>query len=902
MTRCPAAAARDSVAPREATVAESGAAPVDPAGLPTGVVTYMFTDVEGSSALVESLGAAWPAVLERHDDTIGAAVRHHGGTVVNTEGDAVFAVFPAAPGAVAAAADAQRDIAAQDWPGTAPLRVRMGLHTGEGTRGGRDYAGLDVHRAARISAAGHGGQVLVSAATREDVEDALPDGVGLRDLGEHGLRGLTRPERLAQLVIEGLQEDFPAPRALRSLLGTLPSETDALVGRGREVAELTALVGGAQRITTVTGPGGTGKTRLSLAVGKAAVGAFPDGAAYVALAPVADPALVPSTIADALGVREEPGRPVLETLAARLAPLSVLLVLDNMEHLLDAAPAVARVAAAGAGVRVLVTSRAPLRLSGEQEYPLGPLGVPEGDASDPAALAANEAVALFVARARERDPGFALTAGNAAAVAAICRALDGLPLAIELAASRVQVMSPEEMLGRMDRRLPLLSGGARDRPERHRTLRAAIEWSHALLGEPARTMLRRLSVFAGDPPLDALEEVCGDVGADPLEVLTDLIDQSLLRRVDADVGRYRTLQVIREFAAERLEEAGEAPATRARHAAWYGRLAREAAPVLTAASSAAALERLERAHGDLRAAMDWAEQAGDAALGLGLAADLWRYWQIRNHTAEGRERLERMLALPGAEGAPRERARALDALGSVLYWQGRYRAAEGRYEQGLAAFRALGDARAELEARNNLAWVASAEGRWADARAAFAAVVDGWRDVGGTEGASGAGRALGAAGMVEHRDGDPALAVATIEEGLRALEGLDEPWWTANARAALGYALSDMGRTDEAMAPLILALDFYLAIRDRAALRFTLDYCSRVQAAAGRTSQAVVLAAGADALGRRLETYAPHAIVGTWDARATLAGRLPADEFARCWAEGETSGEAALVALARALA
>jgi predicted ATPase/class 3 adenylate cyclase len=638
---------------------------------PSGTVTFLLTDIEGSTLLLEQLGPAWGATLDAHHELLRSAIEGAGGQQVNTSGDAVFAVFARPPDAVAAAAAAQRALAAAEWPKGVRLRVRMGLHTGEAERAGRDYAGLDVHRAARISAAAHGGQVLLSSATHALTERALPDGVRLRDLGEHRLKDLSLPEHLHQLCIEGLPVEFPPPRTLDAGRDALPAQPTTFIGRERELAEARVLLEGT-RTLTLTGPGGTGKTRLALKVAAESSEAYRDGVVFVALAALEDPSLVASTVAAAMGVQEEAGRPILTSLTERLAGMEVLLVLDNYERLLAAAPLVGELVAAGPGVRVLVTSRAPLRVAGEREYEVRPLALPDASgAATPEELAESEAVALFVERARAIEPGFVLGPENAASVAAICAALDGLPLAIELAAARVRLLSPQAILERLGTSLPLLTGGPRDRPERQRTLRGAIQWSHDLLDPDGQTMFRRLAAFAGGWTFEAAEAVCSPAGAaalDTLETLDALVQHSLARRDDgAPEPRFRMLQTIREFGLERLAESGEEPEIHERHAQFFLTLAEEAAGELTGPGKAVWLDRLARDHDNLRAALRWSVDADRAETGLLIAAAIWRFWQLRDHLAEGEAWLTELLAAPSAAAATPARADAADALASVVY-------------------------------------------------------------------------------------------------------------------------------------------------------------------------------------------------------------------------------------------
>jgi predicted ATPase/class 3 adenylate cyclase len=859
---------------------------------PSGTVTFLFTDIEGSTLLLERLGPAWAATLDAHHELLRAAIERAGGQQVNTNGDAVFAVFARPPDAVAAAVAAQRAFAAAEWPEGVRLRVRMGLHTGEAERAGRDYAGLDVHRAARISAAARGGQVLLSSATRLLAERALPEGVHLRDLGEHRLKDLSRAERLHQLCIEGLPAEFPPPRTLGSWRDALPSQPTSFVGRDREVAETLALLEGT-RVLTLTGPGGTGKTRLALRIAAEAAEGFRDGAVFVALAALEDPSLVAPTVAVAVGAQEEVGRPIVTSLAERLEGMDVLLVLDNYEQLLTAAPLVGELLAAGPGVRILVTSRAPLRVAGEQEYEVRPLALPDpAVGTTPEELAASEAVALFVERARAIDPGFALSAENATAVAGICATLDGLPLAIELAAARIRLLSPQAILERLGSCLTLLTAGPRDRPERQRTLRGAIEWSHDLLDPEGQAMFRRLAVFAGEWSLEAAAAVCspgGEAGLDTLDALDGLAQHSLLRRVGdgAPEPRFRMLTTIREYGLERLVASGEEPELRGRHALFFLALAEAAGPELTGPHQAAWLERLARDHDNVRAALRWAVECDRAETGLLIAAAIWRFWQLRDHLAEGEARLIELLAAPSASAATPARAAGATALASVVYWRGDYAAARVRYEEALALHLALGDEAGAADVRGSLGWVAAATGDWATARRRFGEAAESARARGDR---TGLGFALQGVGMSAHRDGDVPAARAALEEAVPLLRASGDTFGLANALYDRGRVLVMEGDHEGGRACLLESLRHHAAAVDMSGIAFVLDALSAMAVAEDRPERSVRLAAAADRMRESLGARAPSSIVGEWDARAAVRGLIPEGAVAAAWAEGRAMG------------
>ena len=610
--------------------------------LPAGTVTFLFTDIEGSTALLHRLGDDARAVFEDHARLIRSAVADAGGTEVRTEGDSFFVVFSSAPAAVAAAVEVQRLLAAHPWPEGGEVRVRMGLHSGQGLVGGDDYHGVDVHRAARIAAAGHGGQIILSEATRALVahDTGSPP---LLDLGEHRFKDLLQPERIYQAVVEGLRSEFPPIRSLDAVPNNLPAQLTSFIGRA-DVERVIDLLP-SSRLVTLTGPGGTGKTRLSLQVAAEVSDRF-EGVYFVPLAPVTEPDLVAVTIASTLGLTH-PGTKPEQVVVDYLQNRRYLLVLDNFEQVLDAAPVVATVLASAPDLTAMVTSRAPLRIAGEQEYPVPPLGLPDG-ARDLDALLGTEAVSLFVDRAQAARPDFTLDAENAPAVAEITRRLDGLPLAIELAASRVKLLPPQTMLARLEESLDLVTSARRDLPERQRTLRGAITWSYDLLGDEERRLLRVLSVFRGGAALDAVEAVCGRVthrsGIDLLAFLETLVDHSLVRQEEKDgEPRFTMLETIREFAWEELQATDDYPLVQEAHLATYTTLAEEGAPHLTGIEQRRWLRILERERDNLRAALSYAIEASRAEESCRLAAALWRFWHMRGYIHEGRGRAAEVL-------------------------------------------------------------------------------------------------------------------------------------------------------------------------------------------------------------------------------------------------------------------
>ena len=610
------------------------------AELPTGTVTLLFTDIEGSTRLLRRVGDAYADLLAEHRRLLTHAFEHHGGTIVDSEGDAFFVAFASARDAVAGAEAGQRALIGHPWPGEEELRVRMGLHTGEPRLVDGRYVGLDVHHAARLMAAGHGGQVLVSESTRA----LLDDGSRLRDLGEHRLKDLSHPQRLYQLEVDGLPTAFPPLKTLDNRPTNLPVQPNELIGRERELEEAEALLSNGLRVLTLTGPGGTGKTRLALQLAAHVVEEFPDGVFFVSLAPVRDWELVAPTIARTLGLREQPGETVLETLDGYLGDKELLLVLDNFEQVLAAAPAVAGLCASASRLKLLVTSRTPLRLSGERTYPVPPLELAES-------------VRLFAARAHAAALDFDVTEENEDAVAGICRRLDGLPLAIELAATRIRSLPPPALLRRLDQRLKLLTGGAQDLDERQRTLRATIDWSYELLPQAERDLFARLGVFVGGSRLDAAEALCGAIEIDVLDGLQSLVEKSLLRqRPDPDgEPRFWMLETIREFALGLLDEAGDAGGGAARPRRLVPRARRACRRRVADRRPVGALRPARRRQrepsgrgrlrrGDARRRI--AAAAGDRALGL-----LGDPWAHRRRDDGARERARARRATAGARAA-----------------------------------------------------------------------------------------------------------------------------------------------------------------------------------------------------------------------------------------------------------
>jgi len=674
--------------------------------LPTGTVTFLFTDIEGSTQLLQRLRDEYAAVLADHHAILRAAFEKWNGREIDTQGDAFFVVFVRASDALAAVVGAQRALAAHAWPQGVAVRVRMALHTGEAILTESGYIGLDVHRAARIGSAGHGGQVLLSEATQALVKFDLPDGVTLRDLGEHHLKDLRTPKHLYQLVIAGLPADFPQLRSLYTWPNNLPTQLTSFIGREREIEEVKRLLS-SSRLVTLTGSGGCGKTRLAIHVASELLSEFAHGVWLVDLASLADPALVPQTAATVLDVRPQGNQPVLIALSDYLRDKKLLLVLDNCEHLIEACAQLAEaILRACPGLRLLATSRETLGIEGEAAVRVPSLSLPSPQNATLAAIAEAEAAQLFVERASAALPGFALTDSNALPIAQVCRRLDGIALAIELAASRVKLLKVEQIAARLDDAFRFLTGGSRTALPRHQTLRAAIDWSYDLLAKPERVLLRRLSVFAGGWTLEVAEQVCASEGgqagilpSEILDLLAHLVDKSLVV-VDMQGGetRYRMLETIRQYARERLAASGETDAARRRHAefftAWVEQMGME---LRTGPTQLDRFAQLEVEGDNIAAALEWSLGGADGELGLRLVSAIFYFWWRGGHWLEW----GRWMALAPAHldhVSETTRAGALVAMAATAFYVTRDNEAGRRHSrEALAIYRRLGD-------RRNIAW------------------------------------------------------------------------------------------------------------------------------------------------------------------------------------------------------
>jgi predicted ATPase/class 3 adenylate cyclase len=858
--------------------------------LPSGTVTFLFTDIEGSTKLLAEFGQeAFADALTEHRRAVRAAIDEHDGVELGTEGDSFFVVFRTADGALAAAQEAQDALAA------GAIKVRMGLHTGTPLIAEEGYVGMDVHRAARVAASAHGGQVVVTEATRA----LAGPGFDFLDLGRHRLKDLGPPERLYQLG----RDRFPALRSLERT--NLPTQPTPFLGRERELGEVTSLLrSGDTRLLTLTGPGGSGKTRMALQAAAECAGAFQHGVFWVSIAGLRDPALVLETAAQALGTDD------LEEYAR---DRELLIVLDNFEQVLDAATAVAELLAVSPQLRVLVTSREPLHVTAELTYPVPP-------------LARDESITFFMARARAANPAFV----DDDSVAEICRRLDDLPLALELAAARVTALSAGQLLERLESRLPLLISSSRDAPERQRTLRGAIAWSHDLLQPDEQRLFSALGVFAGGWTADAAERVCS---AD-LDLLQSLVEKSLLV---FELGRFSMLETIREFAIDQLSASGLETEARRAHALEYAQLAERWKPAFITAERPIALNALEADHDNLREALRFLVGA-EPARALKLVGNLWSFWLARGYLSEGRRWLtDAIQAAPEVSNATR--ARALVGGGILAHYQGDYDEAEEQCTQGLALFRQAGDEEGAAVALMGLALTARTRGDYETAAERYQEAIDFFRRVGDTSDlaytldrfgiscwfqgdnrrarelideslalfqdlgdADGIALALLDLGLVALSERDPQLARPQLEESLTLSTNVGDRRTIAKTLYALGDADSATGDASGALAHYSQCLDVSTEIGDRWITVLCVERIAGV-AAKVQPETAAWLFGGAHRLRRDLGASMGAYFRGLYECDlAELREVLDKGAFESAWRQGMRASPHDIVPRARAYA
>ena len=812
--------------------------------LPAGTVSFLFTDIEGSTRLLEALGDRYDEALAVHRAILAEAIENHGGTVFGTEGDAVFAAFTGAGEAVGAAREAQRALTAHPWPAGAEVRVRMAVHTGDARLVGGDYVGLSLHVAARVCAAGHGRQLLVTAVTRQLAGD---DGLEVRDLGEHRLKDLHEPVRILQVVGEGLDEDFPPLRTLTAMPNNLPAPTDAFIGRD---ADLTQVIDGlsGHRLVTLTGAGGTGKSRLAMEAAGALLPSLRDGAWLVELASSSDGSRVPALVASVLGLGERAGQPLIETLADWLKPRDLLLVIDNCEHLIDGvAELAATLLRSCPGVRILATSRELLGVRGELALRLAPLAV-DGAALD-----------LFVERARAAVGRFDPSGDDLALVGQLCRRLDGLPLAIELAAARLRILSLAQLVARLDDRFRLLTGGSRTDLARQRTLEAVVGWSYELLGDAERSLFRAVSVFPDSFSLDAAAAVSNGDEADVVDVvdgLGRLVEKSLLVPLEGRTGteRYQLLETLRQYGRDRLVDHGEAEERRDLLLAWAMTHVQELERVMRtpAQDRVLATAALERAN--LRAAMEWAADRGDTVAALRLASAV-----PIGLNSERRTLIEDLLAQAG-DGVPIPvRGQARLTLANLAFEQSDWAATVAAAAAARAAFEEVGD-------RVHGAWATYfvitgswGAGDFATVDQLLSDVLAEFRDL---DVDFGIAYTLWTASQ---RDSDPTAAAALAEEAERRFRALGSPMGLAHTVEGRGLIALDAGDLEGAVPFLGEAVELFSNAGNLGCTAHALEAVAVWASATGDAEAAAELVGAAETL--RAASGQGHR---PWEVRARL--------------------------------
>lgn len=898
-------------------------------GIPSGTITFLFTDIEGSSKLWEQYPAAMSEALAHHNQMMRQIIETHRGYVFKLWGDAVYAAFDTATEALQAAIDAQREFVCHSWGELGSLRVRMALHTGTAEVREGDYFGPTLNRCARLLSAAHGGQILLSAATEELVRTALPHSVTLHSLGAHRLKDLQRPERVFQVTHPDLPQEFSSLRTLNAVPNNLPVQLTSFIGREREMQEIKTLLT-QTRLLTLTGSGGCGKTRLALQIAADLLEDYSEGVWLVELTALTDPALVPTTVAATLGVHEEPGRPTLVTLAEALKSKNLLLILDNCEHVVSACAQLAETLLRNCpNVRLLTTSREALGIVGETAWRVPSLSLPEphelADMSSVARIAHYEAIRLFIERAQAASSEFTVTAQNIKFIAQICRRLDGIPLAIELAAARTKALSVEQIADRLDDRFRLLTGGSRTALPRQQTLKAMMDWSYELLNGQERTLFRRLSAFAGGFMLEMAEAICADEAVQPAEILdllSNLVSKSLVIFEERDdEAHYRLLETVRQYARDKLLETGEAARVRERHRDWFLAFAERAEGALQGPDQALWLKRLETEHDNLRAALEWSSDSPE--MGLRLASVLWLFWYLRGYISEGREWLKQFLAKTAHAPTPL-RAKALYGASMLARAQDDYAQATALLEESLALYGQLKDQHGVASVLGNLGVIAFARGDYAKATKLHEGSLDHFRELDNTIGIASALSELGNValyqdevaraerfleeslalsraaqddhsialalrrlGAVVLRRGDLARAKRVLQESLELYQGLGAVPGVASVLNSLGMVALTEGDCTRAKKFLRESLLKYRDVGDKWHIALCLDRLARVAAAQEHGELAARLLGAADALRETIGAPLPpseHA--GREQALRVARERLSEEAFAAAWADG----------------
>jgi len=837
--------------------------------LPVGTLTFMFGDLAGSTTLVEQLGDQYAEVLAGYHQVVADATLRHDGTVVDLEGERLFSVYQDAFQAVSATVEIQKSLGDRNWPESVSVNARLGLHTGTARIGSGGYVGLDVHRASRVASSAHGGQIVVSAPVRELVEGQTENsGWEIKDLGSFALKGLSRVEKLFQVRAPGLRADFPPPRARSITRVRLPTSQNTLVGRSKELAELVEMLQRPNvRLATIVGPGGIGKTRLALSVAEDSSAEFPDGVFFVNLAAITDPDHVLLAIGAAAGIPIEGD--AIDALSSEFQDQQVLLVIDNFEHVAEGGSSVADLLGRSPGLKVLATSRVPLRIMSEYEYTLEPLGLPATGSDRPDSVSASDAVRLFIDRALAVIPGFSIDEENASPVASIVRIVDGLPLAIELAAARLRMLSPGALSERLTRSLDALGSGAADVPSRQRTLDAAIDWSYQLLTREEQTLFWRLCVFQGGFTVESAQEVAVEEG-DAVDQLMVLVENSLILPAQGGEGRLRMLAPIREFGLRHLHEAGEYEWMKDRHADYYVRVADGSLEDLRGTRQSVVVESFTADWNNIDVAAEWLMKKEDDASLVRMSFGMWVYLWIGNHLKDGARYL-------GAVGSPEDLDETL--AGRYWYLRGGIQYEMGQYEDSKES---IGRAVEILETNGDIDCH-----NWTDFVSALLLPVDGEDPAMVTERLEvslarfrgfgdrwGEGYALIALGILAASNGDVETAekyqVTTrdlgFELGNGALIGL--------AEAQIGFTYISSGRLSEARDALRRSFDVFRGMNYREGLCYALEAAASLSFTEGQTELGMIALGAAEEVRERIGLHPWPLIMWLFDALSAMADSL----------------------------
>jgi predicted ATPase/class 3 adenylate cyclase len=897
---------------------------------PTGTVTFLLTDIEASTKLAQKFQDTWPLIQTQLDTLMQAAMATHQGYIFRSIGDEFGIAFETALNALEASLAAQRALNKEDWGGKGPIRVRMGLHTGPATPRADEYEGyLTLAHTKRLMSIAYGGQILLSESTEALLRDSLPEGITLKDLGVHRLKDFERGEHIFQVVAPDLPAEFPRPKSLDVSPNNLPVQLTSFIGRSKEKDEVTQLLS-KERLLTLTGPSGSGKTRLALQAAAELIEHFKDGVFFVALAPITEPGLVASTIAQSLGTIESSGRTIMESIKDHLRNKSLLLLLDNFEQVISAAPLVADLLGASSELKILITSREGLRIRGESEYPVPPLALPNLNQLPPwESLSQYASVELFIQRAKAVKPGFRMTNDTAPTVVEICCRLDGLPLAIELAAARIKLLHPRTILTRMEHRLEFLTGGGRDLPARQQTLRNAIAWSYDLLDETEQKLFRRLSAFVGGCTVEAAEAVVEDypTHGSILDRLESLLDKSLLQEVEGTNSelRFMMLETLREFALEQLEASGEQATIRRRHADYFLSIAEETEVRLESAGQIEWINRMEQEHGNFRAALEWSKTAdGTAETCLRLASALGLFWEARGYYSEGRKLLADLLITEHVQGRSPTRARilarsaelayrqsdfsatmslagesltiyrevgdrqgiasALIKLGNAATEMGDYVIASGFLEEALKTWRELKDKHGMARALISSGWVALRSGKYGQAKKRLMEALALSRDLGDTRNLA---FELSGLGEVALRQQDYLRATQLVEESLELRRQLGNKWGVGVSLGILGWIAMREEKWDRAMARLCESLEVRREIGDQSGSAWCLERLAAVAMAQGQTEKAARLFGAGAALRASIRSIIDPADQPAYKSKiSSLRRELGKERFTLIWREG----------------